>query len=202
MQKFDTVIFDLGNVLIDWNVNYLYDKIFTNPSERDYFLSNICTSEWHAQQDAGRPVTEATEELIQKHPEWTEQIKAFYTRWREMFGGPIDGSVQLLHELKTAGYKLYALTNWSAELFYEALKDYEFLNWFDGRVVSGEERINKPERKLYEILVSRYHIDPATAVFIDDKEANVATARSLGLDGIVFGSPAQLRAELQLRGIL
>jgi 2-haloacid dehalogenase len=198
----NTVIFDLGNVLIDWNVNYLYDKIFTDKEKRDYFLSNICTPEWHAKQDAGRPVDEATRELVSQHPKWKNEIEAFYTRWNEMFGGVIEGSVEVLKELKATNVKLYALTNWSAELFKHALEEYEFLHWFDGRVVSGEEGINKPEQEVYKRLLQRFSVDPARSLFIDDKDYNVAAAITLGMDGIIFESPRQLRNELVKRELL
>jgi 2-haloacid dehalogenase len=198
----NTVIFDLGNVLIDWNPNYLYDKIFPEKEKRDHFLSNICTPEWHARQDAGRPVMEATKELVAKHPEWEKEITAFYSRWNEMFGGVIQGSVDILAELKNTNLKLYALTNWSAELFQHALAEYDFLHWFDGRVVSGEEGINKPEPEVYQRLLQRFSVDPASALFIDDKDYNVRAAEELGMKGIVFTSPGSLKNELEQLGLL
>jgi 2-haloacid dehalogenase len=197
----NTIIFDLGNVLIDWNPNYLYDKIFPEKETRDYFLTRICTPAWHAKQDAGRPVSEATKELVAKHPEWEKEITAFYSRWNEMFGGVIEGSLEILKALKKTNIKLYALTNWSAELFEHALAEYGFLHWFDGRVVSGEEGINKPEPEVYKRLLQRFSVDPGTTLFIDDKDYNVAAAMSLGMDGIIFESPEQLRTELLKRGL-
>lgn len=198
MKKINTIIFDLGNVLIDWNPDYLFDKVFRNdPGKKAYFYKNICTEEWHSRQDAGRPVKNATEELVQLHPEWEEQIRAFYGRWNEMFHGPINGSVDILQQLKEQQYKLYGLTNWSAELFKLALAEYDFLHWFEGIVVSGEEKMNKPRKELYQILLDRYKIDPATAVFIDDKEKNVEAARQLGINGIQFHSPEQLNKDLK-----
>lgn len=198
-----TIIFDLGNVLIDWNPSYLFDKIFQDKKQKEYFFSNVATMEWHSKQDAGRAVVEATEELLQKHPDWAEPIQAFYSRWKEMFSGPIEGSVGVLKELKESGkYKLYALTNWSAELFAEALNEYPFLHWFNGRVVSGEERINKPALDIYYILLKRYDVDPKTALFIDDRKENVAAAQEVGIGGILFTSPQQLRKELMSRNVL
>ncbi|MDB5251723.1 MAG: family phosphatase [Flaviaesturariibacter sp.] len=203
MKTVDTLIFDLGNVLIDWSPHHLYDKVFDDKEKKEYFLRNICPMEWHAQQDAGRPVQEATDEKVRENPDWAHPIRAFYARWKEMFQGPIEGSVDVLRELKESGRdRIYALTNWSAELFAQSIDDYPFLNWFDGRVVSGEEGINKPEAALYKILLDRYGIDPARALFIDDKEKNVEAGRALGIDGIVFTSPQQLRNELAIRKIL
>ena len=192
----DTIIFDLGNVLIDWNPNHLFDKIFSKKEDKDYFYQNICTTEWHEKQDAGRPVEEATDELVQKHPKWEHAIRAFYARWKEMLGGPIEGSVAILKELKEKNYKLYALTNWSAELFKRTYDDYAFLHWFDGIVMSGEEKVNKPHEKIYQVLLDRYQIEPSKAIFIDDREKNIATAEKLGITGIIFESPEQLRQKI------
>jgi 2-haloacid dehalogenase len=170
--------------------------------KKEYFFKYICTPEWHARQDAGRPVKEATEELVKIHPDWEHPIRTFYGRWKEMFQGPIEGSVRILKELKDKGYKLYALTNWSAELFQLSLEDFEFLHWFDGRVVSGEEKINKPDLSIYKILLDRYKINPGSALFIDDKKENVRAAGELGIEGIQFESPEQLREELINRQVL
>ena len=139
------IIFDLGNVLIDWNPAYVFDKLIEDEDRRKHFFANICTSAWNEEQDAGRSIAEATQMLVEKHPDWKEYIEAYYGRWTEMLGGPIEGSVDLFRQLKETGrYKFYALTNWSAELFPIALERYDFLHWFDGRVVSGEEKMRKP----------------------------------------------------------
>jgi 2-haloacid dehalogenase len=198
----DTIVFDLGNVLIDWNPHHLFDKIFDKKEDKEYFLKNICTDEWHAKQDAGRKTQEATEELLQKHPDWAHPIKAFYSRWKEMFGGAIEGSVEILKELKEKEYKLYALTNWSAELFEQTEGDYPFLQWFEGIVKSGEERINKPDERLYQILLDRYQLNASNTLFIDDREKNIAAAQKLGMHGIVFESPEQLKRDLEGLNVL
>jgi 2-haloacid dehalogenase len=203
MNKVDTIVFDLGNVLIDWNPSYLFDKVFENDIEKkSYFFKNICTEEWHARQDAGRPVMVATDELVNKYPDWEQPIRAFYDRWKEMFHGPINGSVEILKELKARNYKLFALTNWSAELFKLALEDFEFLHWFEGIVVSGEEKMNKPVKDIYLILLNRYHIDPERTIFIDDKLKNVQAAEEAGMKGIQFQSPEQLKQALKDYGCL
>lgn len=198
----ETIIFDLGNVLVDWNPDHLYSKVFSDPKRKDYFFKEVCTEAWHAQQDAGRSTREATRELLQKFPEWAEEINAFYGRWQEMFKGPIDGSVAILKSIKESGYKTYALTNWSAELFEEALEQFPFFHWFDGRVVSGEEKLLKPDPRIYKILLDRFSIDPQSAVFIDDRKENVAAATALGIRSIQFTSPEQLREELAALGVL
>ena len=191
------IIFDLGNVLIDWNPAYLFDKLFTDENKKKHFFENICTAEWNEEQDAGRSIKEATEELVEKHPEWKEYIEAFYARWTEMLGGPIDGSVEIFRRLKEKGeYKLYALTNWSAELFPVALERYEFLHWFDGRVVSGEEKMRKPFPQFYQVLLDRFQLQPGEALFIDDNFRNIEAAKKMGIHSIHFTSPEQLKEEL------
>jgi 2-haloacid dehalogenase len=202
LSKIDSIIFDLGNVLVDWNPSYLFDKIFHKKEERDNFLGNICTPEWHNTQDAGRSPAEATEEKVKEHPEWEHAIRAFYARWKEMFMGTIDGSVVILQELKLKGYKLYALTNWNAELFNLTIDDYPFLQLFDGKVVSGAVKKTKPGEDIYIHLLDRYQINPAQALFIDDKKENIQTAEKLGIKGIQFKDPEQLKNDLQALGIL
>ena len=141
----DTIIFDLGGVLIDWNPRYVYRNIFKTEEEIDWFLENVTTPEWNENQDAGYPLHKATQELIAKHPEWEPEIKAYYGRWLEMLGDDIHETVEILHKLKQTGkYKLYALTNWSAETFPHALERFEFFKVFDGVVVSGQEKMRKP----------------------------------------------------------
>lgn len=201
-MKIDTVIFDLGNVLVRWSPTILYDKIFPDKKERDHFLNNIATMDWHSEQDAGRSPQEATELLVKEHPDWAHPIRAFYARWKEMFAGPIEGSVEILKELKEKGYKLYALSNWNAELFNDTVDDFPFLQWFDDRIISGEVKLKKPDAAIYQLTLQRFNLSPQQAVFIDDSEQNVETAESLGIRGIHFKSPEELRQELQALNIL
>ncbi len=197
-----TVVFDLGGVLIDWDPRYLYRKVFSNKSEMEYFLDNIATKEWHLEQDRGRTMAEATKVLVSRHPEYEAEIRAFYDRWPEMFGGSIRGSVKILRELRDLGYPLHALTNYSAEAFVLAREDYDFLGCFDEIVVSGEEGMIKPDKNLYAVLVERAGLEPSTTVFIDDSPPNVAAARELGFTAIAFETPGQLREELAELGLL
>lgn len=202
-KKIKTVIFDLGNVLIDWNPKYLYRKILKDEAEIDWFLNNVCTSEWNDQQDAGRTFEEATKELVARHPEWEEAITAWYGRWTETINGPIEGTVEILTELRSRGeHDLYALTNWSAETFPWALKNFDFLHWFKGIVVSGEEKTRKPFPEFFKILFDRYNLDPATSVFIDDNVKNIEGGKKVGLTTIQFENALQLRKELNALGIL
>lgn len=199
----DTIIFDLGGVLIDWNPAYVFDKLIQDEEKRKQFFAEICTSAWNEEQDAGRSLKEATQLLIDQHPEWQEYIEAYYGRWEEMLGGPIQETVEIFRQLKEKDkYKFYALTNWSAELFPIALNKYDFLHWFDGRLVSGEEKIRKPFPEIYQLIVDRFDINKEKAVFIDDNKRNAEAAEAFGIPTIRYENPAQLREELKKRKIL
>lgn len=202
-KPINTIIFDLGGVLIDWNPKYVFDEsYFETLEKRDYFFNNICTNDWNEEQDAGRSIVEATQELIQKFPEWETAIRDFYGRWTDMLGGPIEGTVEIFRELKESGkYKTYALTNWQAGLFDIALVRYDFLHWFDGRVVSGEEKIRKPFPLFYQRLLDRYMVNPSEALFIDDNLRNVKAAEAMGIRSIHFQNPGQLYLELKEIGL-
>ncbi len=203
MRKTDTIIFDLGGVLIDWNPRYLYRKIFSTEEEITWFLEHVCTSEWNERQDAGRSFVEATTELIERFPQHETAIRAWHGRWQETVGGPIGETVEILRALRDQRkHQLYALTNWSAETFPWAKQNFDFLGWFEGIVVSGEEKTLKPRPEFYQILLDRYRVNAGSAVFIDDNLKNVEGARGMGIDGIHFKSPEQLRKDLGERGIL
>lgn len=202
-NSINTIIFDLGNVLIDWNPRYLYRKIFKTEEEVTWFLENICTAEWNDKQDGGRSFEEATALLLEKHPQHPEAIKAWYGRWQETIGGPVHDSVEILKTLKeNSHYHLYALTNWSDQTFPWALDNFNFLHWFEGIVISGVEKTRKPFPDFYNILFNRYRVDPAKALFIDDNFKNIEGAKAVGLNVIHFKSSAQLKSELQHMGLL
>lgn len=199
---FSAIIFDLGGVLIDWNPEYLYRKIFDNESEMKDFLEKICTPEWNEEQDAGRTLKEATELLTKQYPHHESNIRLYYDRWDEMLGEPIEGTVEILRKLKESKkYKIYALTNWSAETFPIALQRFEFLSWFDGVVVSGIEKKRKPFPEFYHMLLERYTVKTEEALFIDDNARNAEAARRIGIDTIRFTTPDRLNEELLARGI-
>lgn len=197
-----TVIFDLGGVLIDWNPDYLYKTIFDNEEEMKWFYDNVCTPDWNEEQDAGRDLNEATEMLVKKFPEHEHNIRAYYSRWEEMLKGPIHDTVEIFKELKASNfYQILALTNWSHQTFPIALERFDFLHWFDGKVVSGEEKTRKPFLDIYEMVINRYEVDPASAVYIDDNARNLVPARELGMAAIHFKNPAQLREDLKTLGV-
>jgi 2-haloacid dehalogenase len=198
----DTLVFDLGGVLIDWNPEYLYRQVIPDENERRWFLAEVCSPHWNEEQDGGRTLQEGTEILVKKFPEHEKTIRIFYDRWTEMLGGPIHETVEIFRHLKQhSGLRLYALTNWSAETFPTALEMYEFLHWFDGRLVSGEEKMRKPHRDIYERLIEKFGIDPHRAIYVDDNIRNVIPARELGFYGIHFQSSAQFKAELEKLGV-
>lgn len=203
MQKIENIVFDLGGVLIDWNPLYLYKKIYTQETEITWFLENICTFDWNEEQDAGRSLSDATQLLLQQYPEYEIPIKAYYTRWEEMLGGAIEGTVELFSAIKRKkSYKTYALTNWSAETFPKALARFDFLHWFDGRLVSGEENTRKPHADIYEKLIQKFELKPADSLFIDDNLRNILPAKEMGFQTIHFKDPVQLETELKEMGIL
>lgn len=189
-------------MLIDWEPRYLYRKIFSTESEVEEFLRDADILNWHQEQDRGRSLEEGTKVLVSRHPEYAREIEVFYERWEEMFGGEISGSVNVLRELRDRGYPLYALTNYSSETFPLARKRYGSLEWFDDIVVSGEEGLVKPDREIYDLLIRRTGLDPASSVFVDDREENVRTAEELGFTGIVFREGQALREEMVRLGLL
>jgi 2-haloacid dehalogenase len=192
-----TVVFDLGGVLIDWDPRYLYRTLFDDEAAMEAFLAEVTTPEWNAAQDAGRPWAEAVRSLADRHPEHRDLIEAYHQRWPETLGGPIEGSIEILDELRRIpGVRLFALSNWSAETFPIAEERYPFLAWFDGIVISGEVGAIKPDPRIFERLIERHDVDPSRAVFIDDNAANVAAAERLGFAGIRFEDPGSLRREL------
>jgi len=198
-----TIIFDLGAVLIDWNPHYMYSTIFNDEEEMKNFLASVTTSDWNEEQDAGRSLQEGTELLVKQFPEHEANIRAFYNRWDEMLGEPFWDTVEIFKELKESNkYKIYALTNWSAETFPVALARYDFLNWFDGIVVSGAEKMRKPAPEFYQILLDRHSVKPEEALFIDDNYRNILAAEKLGIKSIHFTSAGELRRELVESGII
>lgn len=203
MSDINTIVFDLGGVLIDWNPDYVYSKIIPDEKERKWFYQNICTPDWNEEQDAGRSLKEATELLVNKFPEHEVNIRSYYGNWEKMLGGPIHDTVDILRYLKfNTDKKLYALTNWSHETFPVALEKYDFLHWFDGRLVSGEEKTRKPFLDIYQKLISRFKIDPTSAVYVDDNERNLFPAKELGFTTIRFHNAGQFKKALEDLGVV
>ena len=187
------LIFDFGGVLIDWNPHYVYDPYFGDRAKADWFLTNICTMEWNGEVDAGKPMAEATAELVARFPEWKKEIEMYFGRWIEMIGEAIPGMYELLVELKARGHRLFGLSNWSAETFVQIKEDFPALKLLDGMVVSGYVKCLKPSPEIYRILLDRYSLQASDCVFIDDNAANVAGAEAVGIRGILFTGASDLR---------
>ena len=199
MKPIKTIIFDLGGVLIDWNPEYVFLKAFNGDKQKTkWFLETICTSDWNENQDAGYPLEQATNDLITKFPDYENYIRMFYGDWENMLGGEITGTVTILKKLiELKKYKIVALTNWSNETFPIAKKRFDFLNWFEGIIVSGDEKTRKPFKAIYNITLERFNINAETALFIDDNLRNIEAAKSLGIYGIHFKNPETLINQLK-----
>ncbi|MDA7570481.1 HAD family phosphatase [Flavobacteriaceae bacterium] len=193
-----TIIFDLGGVLIDWSPEYLYLDIFEGDRVKmNAFFEQVCTMDWNENQDAGYPLSKATEDRIALFPEYETLIKIYYGRWEEMLGEAMTGSVQILKKLiNDPKFRVVALTNWSAETFPVALKRFDFLHWFEGIVVSGTEKTRKPYPEIYQITLDRFNIAPSETLFIDDNLRNIKGAEAIGINGIHFSTPEKLIIDL------
>jgi 2-haloacid dehalogenase len=203
MAKRSVAVFDLGGVLIDWNPRYLYRKLFDGDDHAmEHFLATVCTSNWNTQQDAGRSLAEACALLKSRFPDHSKMIDAWMERYDEMLGAPIQGTVEVLADLRSAGVPIYALSNWSTETFPAALERFDFLSWFDGILLSGEVRLLKPDPRIYRRFFETHSVDPAQAVYIDDLEPNVKAATAVGMHGIHFTDSSALRAELARIGLI
>lgn len=197
------IVFDFGGVLFDWNPRYLYRQFFPGDERAmEGFLDEIQFNEWNRQQDIGRPFNEAVVELSQQYPQYAGLITAFDTRWEETLAGIFPQSVAILGRLYQSGYPLYALSNWSVEKFRLVRQRYDFLNWFDEIVISGEAGIAKPDPGIFHHFLKRVRREPQECLFIDDAAVNVAIARDLGFRALHFQTPEKLASDLNAAGIL
>ena len=196
------VTFDLGGVLIDWNPRYLYRKLFGgDEAAMERFLAEVCTSAWNASLDAGRPLAEAVAELTAAHPDQADLISAYAQRWYEMLGDVFEGTVAILRELRRAGLRIYALSNWSCETFPETRAIYPFLDEIDGILVSGEVKVAKPDPAIFREFLRRFELTPQNTVYIDDWDRNVTAAADLGMIAIRYVDAARLRSDLRGLGL-
>jgi 2-haloacid dehalogenase len=196
------IVFDFGKVLIDWDPRYLYCKLFNGDEQAvEGFLKEIDFFEWNRQHDAGRPFEETIPELCRRFPHYCEYIWAYHLRYEESITGPVWPTVEILRGLKETGYPLYGLTNWPADKYRLMSPNYEFFNWFDDIVVSGEVMMAKPDPRIYALLLERIGRQASECLFIDDSAANIAIARQLGFQTIHFESADQLKTELSRIGL-
>jgi 2-haloacid dehalogenase len=202
MPRIDTVIFDVGNVLLDWNPRHLYRKLFADEERMEWFLANICTPAWNLEQDRGRSFAEAVRELVSRHPEWEREIRAFDERWHETIAGEIAGSIELLPQLKKKGIGLFALTNFSREKYDETFLRFPFLREFEGIIVSGHEGLLKPDAAIFRLFLDRYAREASRCLFVDDSARNVEGARRVGMEAVQFSDAASLRRDLARLGLV
>ena len=192
------IIFDFGGVLMDWNQRYFFRDYFNDDEKMEYFLQNIATTPWNEEQDRGRSLAEGTEILVQQHPTWEKEIRAFYDNWTTMLKGDIPENVEALRKLANTNFELFGLTNWSAETFPYALEHYDFFDLFEGKiVVSGEEKLIKPDPKIWQVLLERYQIKAEESIFIDDNIKNVEMAKNLNFKVIHCTSNINLLEEIE-----
>ena len=196
-MDFKNIVFDIGGVLVDSNPRYLLKDYFNDNREMEYFLTHICTPEWNLEQDKGRSLAEGTRILQNKYPEYHALIQLFYDKYEKMLKSDIPETVALLKKLK-ARYKVYGLTNWSAETFKIAYAKFPFFKEFDGIVVSGQEKILKPDKRIYYRLLDRYNLKAENTVYIDDNIDNIRTAEEIGMVSIHFENAGQLEKELSI----
>ncbi len=200
-REIKAVVFDIGGVLLDWDPRYLYRELIDDPAELEDFLGRICTSQWHRAHDLGVDTEESCRELASLHPEHAGLIMAWSERGEEMVAGAIEDTVRVLAELKAAGVPCFVLSNMEPDRYELRRGRFSFFELLDGCVISGLEGVMKPDRKIFEVLLARYDLEPASTVFIDDQPANVAAARELGVAAIGFTTSAQLRRELRDLGL-
>jgi 2-haloacid dehalogenase len=197
----DAVVFDVGGVLLDWNPRHLYRTLLADDDAVEEFLTRVCTAEWNAAQDAGRSWAEGVAELTGRFPEHAELIRAYDERWAEMVSGTLEETVAILQRLRAEGVPTYALTNFSAEKWTVALERWPFLAELDGAVVSGVERVSKPDPAIYQLLLDRHRLSPNATFYTDDLPVNVDAARAVGIRAEVFVDGATLRSQLASAGL-
>jgi 2-haloacid dehalogenase len=202
-ERIHAIVFDFGGVLIDWDPRHLYRKLFVDDTRgMERFLKDVDFYAWNLQQDAGRPFDEAVAEHCRLYPEYCELIRAYDERWEESLGGPIQSSIDILKALKQADLELYGLSNWSVEKFQLVRCQYEFLNWFESIIISGQVKLVKPDPRIFVLMLEEIGRPASECLLIDDSAVNIAAARELGFKTIHFLSPEQLKTELLDMGLL
>ena len=200
--RIDTVVWDLGAVVIDWDPRHLYRRLLPDEASVEAFLGEVCTPVWHHRHDEGRPIAEGVAELAAMHPDRAELIQAYLDRWDDMFAGEIEGSVELIDALDAVAVPQYGLTNWPAEMFPRALARFPALRALRGVVVSGEEGVAKPSPEVFRRLLERFGLEASSCLFVDDSPRNVEAAAALGFAVERFTTPAGFRARLVAEGLL
>ena len=195
-------IFDVGHVLFEWDPRFLFEKLIADPDELDWFLSNVVTKDWHFEADAGRPLALMLEERIAQFPDHEALIRAYAQRWNETVPGPVPGSHDLVRALHDRAVPLYAITNFGLEFWAGFRPEQPIFDLFEDILVSGTEKMVKPDAAIYALAIERFDVDPAQCLFIDDRIENVRGAEAAGMHGHVFQDAETLRAELERTALL
>ena len=189
-------LFDLGGVFFDWNPRFFYKQFFKKTDELDFFLTNICNDEWNLKQDAGRLIIDGEKELIEKFPNYESMIKLYYPNHRLMIKDTYKESIDLLNELKLKNYKCFVLSNWSEETYVGIEEIYPFLKKFDGKIISGVEKLVKPSLKIYQLAIKRFNLIPKNTIFIDDRKKNIESAEKLGFQTVHLTNPKIIKSKI------
>lgn len=201
-QQITTVVFDVGDVLFEWDLRYLFSKLIDDPQQLEWFVTYVITPEWHFQHDAGRPLAEMVSERIAEYPDQAELIEAYAARFNETIPGPVPGSLEIVRELAENDVPLFAITNFGAEFWDMFRPTQPVFDHFRDIVVSGVEKLIKPDPAIYALALQRFGLQPGEAIFIDDNAANVVSARANGFAAHHFSDAATLRAELASLGLV
>lgn len=197
------IIFDLGGVLIDWNPRYLYREVFKSEEEMEYFLQYVCSPEWNSRLDAGLPFEQAVAERSQEFPHYSREIRLYHIEWEKMLKGEISPMVELFRRFRAQReFRIYALTNWSSETFPLAQRRFSFLGEFDGILVSGAEKMIKPNPKIFQLLLERFQLEAESCLYLDDNLENVRAATELGFLALHFHDAFTFKNQLRQLGLL
>ena len=190
-------LFDLGGVFFDWDPKYYYKNIFSSQDKMEFFLKNVCNDKWNLAQDCGRKIEIAEKELLQKFPEYSDEIKMYYPSHRKMIKKTFNDSIEILKQLKSQEYMCYVLSNWSSETFIGMLDEYPFLREFDDLIISGNEKLIKPNPAIFNLAIKRFQLIPENTVFIDDKKINIEVADKLNFHTIHLLDPYKIKKEIE-----
>jgi len=196
MTKITTVVFDVGKVLFEWDLRHLFAKLIADKAELEYFVTHVVTPEWHFQHDAGRPLAEMTAERTALYPKYKNEIDAYRTRFNETIPGPVTGSLEIVRELAERAVPLFAITNFGAEFWERFRPTQPIFDHFGDVVVSGVEKMVKPDPDIYALALRRFGLKPGEAIFIDDNHDNIVSARANGFAAHHFTDAEKLRREL------
>lgn len=198
----EAVVFDVGRVLYQWQLSALFEKLIPGRAERDWFLANVITEQWHFQHDEGRPLAEMVPERKTQFPDHAHLIDAYATRFNETIPGPVPGSLELVARLDEAGVPLYAITNFGAEFWAMFRPTAPVFDRFRDIVVSGVEKLAKPDPAIFALAAQRFAHAPDKMLFIDDNAANIASAAALGWQVHHFDDAGKLQRDLLARGLI